>query len=180
MNFCEDNTNIVELYNFNQPIIYFLLNDDEVVYVGQSKNGIARPVSHCDKVFNRIKILPCKMTELNYLEDIYIVKYKPKYNLEFNKTANLSLQHIRGKLIKYFDMDKTTISTYDVKKLLTILKLTSTPVCDCTTLELDKFGQLCEYIQECKLVINKKFNKNVLNDRYNMYKSIVTNTSYKE
>lgn len=41
---------------YYDSIIYFLLQDDEVVYVGQSKGGLARPFSHCvDKDFNLVK-----------------------------------------------------------------------------------------------------------------------------
>lgn len=43
-----------------EPIIYFLLNGDEVVYVGQSITGLCRPYSHSDKQFDNVSIIRCK------------------------------------------------------------------------------------------------------------------------
>lgn len=45
MNFAE-NENSRILPNVQSPIIYFLMDGDEVVYVGQSKIGLARPYYH--------------------------------------------------------------------------------------------------------------------------------------
>lgn len=66
--------------------VYFLLQDEDVVYVGQTTSGIIRPISHLnDKVFNFIKIIYCERENLGKMEHKYILKYNPLYN----KTKNI-------------------------------------------------------------------------------------------
>ena len=77
MKFKENNT---ETYpSIQEPIIYFLLDKEDVVYVGQSKSGMGRPYQHKDKVFDKISVLKCSEKVLDALETEYIKKYKPKY-----------------------------------------------------------------------------------------------------
>lgn len=64
--------------------IYFLLSNDEIVYVGQSQSVLTRIAAHHqakEKVFNRIFVIECKPVELNHLEALYIDKYKPRHNI---------------------------------------------------------------------------------------------------
>ncbi len=65
-------------------IIYFLLLDKEVVYVGQSKNGLSRALSHPDIKHDSIAIYECEIPELDYFEDFFIAKYQPVCNKKFN------------------------------------------------------------------------------------------------
>lgn len=70
-----------------QPIIYFLLSGDEIVYVGQSKHGISRIYKHVTdktKSFTHYFYHSCPVEYLNYLEKLYIKKFTPKYNLVHN------------------------------------------------------------------------------------------------
>ena len=64
--------------------IYFLLQDEEVVYVGKCVNGLARLTAHkTDKKFNYFCWLDCPNADdkkLLQLETKYILKYLPKYN----------------------------------------------------------------------------------------------------
>ena len=61
--------------------VYFLLQGDEVVYVGQTTRGLQRVYQHIlTKNFNKIYIIEVDEEELDYQEDFYIDKYKPKYN----------------------------------------------------------------------------------------------------
>jgi hypothetical protein len=63
--------------------IYFLVNDDNLVYVGKSNNGIlGRINSHIkDKDFDSAYYVAISSEELlDEYERKYIVKYKPKYN----------------------------------------------------------------------------------------------------
>ena len=60
--------------------IYLLINDEEVVYVGQTKSGLRRIMQHNDKVFNKYSFVETPLDELDYYEDIYIMKFQPKYN----------------------------------------------------------------------------------------------------
>lgn len=59
MNFAE-NENSRILPNVQSPIIYFLMDEDEVVYVGQSKIGLSRPYSHKDKNLPKLQLLIAK------------------------------------------------------------------------------------------------------------------------
>lgn len=64
--------------------VYFLLDQETIVYVGQSLNVMARLSDHRregQKQFNRIFVVECKIGELTHLEALYIDKFKPIYNL---------------------------------------------------------------------------------------------------
>jgi len=63
-----------------QKIIYLLMKDDIVVYVGQS-NSTSRPFQHTDKKWDKVKyiMIPTKY-DLNFVEKVFIDRYKPKYN----------------------------------------------------------------------------------------------------
>lgn len=62
--------------------IYFLCQGDVVVYVGQTHSGLYRPYSHHkDKQFDNVKIIPCKLNELDALERHFIEKYQAHYNI---------------------------------------------------------------------------------------------------
>jgi hypothetical protein len=62
--------------------IYFLINNNEIVYVGQSINIHQRLQKHLyEKQFDKINIIPCERFELNRMESLYINKFKPKLNV---------------------------------------------------------------------------------------------------
>jgi excinuclease UvrABC nuclease subunit len=67
--------------------IYFLLQDDEVVYVGQSQNVGQRVYDHVakgKKRFNYCAVYKCSHLshkEINRLESDLIVELEPKYNI---------------------------------------------------------------------------------------------------
>lgn len=69
-----------EIPNNVESGIYLLINDEEVVYVGQTKNGLRRIMQHNNKVFNKYSFIETSLDELDYYEDIYIMKFQPKYN----------------------------------------------------------------------------------------------------
>lgn len=60
MKFCEDESMVITIPKYASNLVYFLLKDNEVVYVGQTTQGIVRPFSHRDKDFDEIKIIYCK------------------------------------------------------------------------------------------------------------------------
>lgn len=67
----------------NEPkcFIYFLLDDEnEVLYVGQTTQGMSRIYQHKDKEFSKVYIILCEEEYLNEVELEYIEKYKPIYN----------------------------------------------------------------------------------------------------
>ena len=83
-----------------QNAIYFLINNDEVIYVGQTKNGLKRILQHGDKFFNKYSFIEKPIEALDYWEDYYIMKYQPKYNNSYNHNR-LSLNSAYNQL-KYY------------------------------------------------------------------------------
>lgn len=89
----------------NQNVIYFLFDDEELVYIGQSKLGKTRLIKHikeAKKTFNSFYILPVKLLgqkgsgkleklyPLDVIEFMLIVLYSPKYNQTINdRTKNV-------------------------------------------------------------------------------------------
>lgn len=100
MKFEEENS--IEIKKCNNVFVYFLLKNNIVVYVGQTKNGLLRPLSHKDKDYDTIKIIYCKENELDFLEDYYITKYNPIYNQMYNVSMNYGLKRCKIKLNEYF------------------------------------------------------------------------------
>jgi len=72
--------------------IYFLINSNEIVYIGQSINVAARIATHensLDKQFTEFSFIECPREFLNELEAAYIMKFNPKYNIvKPNKVAS--------------------------------------------------------------------------------------------
>ena len=101
----------------NKTFVYFLLENDIVVYVGQTRRGIIRPLSHKDKIFDTIKILYCDKSELDFLEDKYISKYIPKYNKTLELSSMYSLMRARNKIRK-----ETTVYDFSIPDLKEIIK----------------------------------------------------------
>lgn len=63
--------------------IYFLIDSDQVVYVGQSVNCQARVFVHDSqrqKAFSHYSIIECPAADLNKMEAYYIWLLQPKYN----------------------------------------------------------------------------------------------------
>lgn len=113
MKFKENNT---ETYpSIQEPIIYFLLDKEDVVYVGQSKSGMGRPYQHKDKVFDKISVLKCSEKVLDALETEYIKKYKPKYN---KKIGNTHYSLARTKRIIKKNTNIHDFNIYDLNKIL--------------------------------------------------------------
>ena len=68
--------------NITGGSVYVLFNEDEVVYVGQSKNPCSRIASHNkDKIFTAYRIMQCRPDRMLYWESVLIAGYnQPKYN----------------------------------------------------------------------------------------------------
>ena len=60
--------------------VYFLLDGDDVVYVGQSVNVYSRIGQHTDKRFDRYAFVPCHVDALDKLESLYIHCLRPRLN----------------------------------------------------------------------------------------------------
>jgi hypothetical protein len=70
--------------------VYFLVRDGRVVYVGQGVNCGSRSLSHSDKKFDHVFVMPCPRQDLNKVEAAFISVLKPEYNAirKTSKTGN--------------------------------------------------------------------------------------------
>ena len=65
----------------HRDCVYILYDDDEIVYVGQSKNVYNRLNQHIkDKEFDRVRYLHCRKDRKLYWEKVLTTRYQPKYN----------------------------------------------------------------------------------------------------
>jgi hypothetical protein len=78
--------------------VYFLIDGDRVVYVGQSVNVYARIASHHSKVFDRFAFIPCGKEVLDNLESLYIHIFRPPLNADMHgrKQAPMPLNKLIG------------------------------------------------------------------------------------
>jgi hypothetical protein len=78
--------------------VYFLIDGDKVVYVGQSVNVYARIALHHDKAFDRFAFIPCGKKVLDSLESLYIHILRPPLNADTHgrKQAPMSLDKLIG------------------------------------------------------------------------------------
>lgn len=80
--------------------VYFLVQGNEVVYVGQSRNVFVRVSTHAHgKAFDRYAYVPCSATALDKLESLYIHVLRPRLNGNVNaqeKTAPLKFNQLFG------------------------------------------------------------------------------------
>lgn len=119
MKFSEKDFIPVPLYQ--KSFIYFLIKENEVVYVGKTTQGISRPFSHKDKDYDSINIIYCDEKDLDELEDMYISKYKPPYNKLLNFNINYTLSRVRDEIRKKYDNKKFSKPT--LKKIIKALDI---------------------------------------------------------
>ena len=61
--------------------VYFLISNDEIIYVGQTKDMCVRMLSHSrNKTFDSIKYLETEPKKLIELEEYYIIALQPRDN----------------------------------------------------------------------------------------------------
>jgi len=90
------------------PSLYFLINEDTIVYVGISIKPHSRIEQHTDKVFDKIFIYKCKSIEMSKtLETHYITTLKPKYNKAENEDWKLSIKPPKIKRTDYILLQET-------------------------------------------------------------------------
>ena len=79
--------------------VYFLLEGNEIVYVGQSTHVYSRIAQHNDKTFDRYAFIPCPPDKLDRLESLYIHYLRPRLNGNTSnggKLAQLSFAELIG------------------------------------------------------------------------------------
>ena len=84
-----ENLRTLPHYNMS-PAIYFLVKEDEVVYIGQSTNPAARAATHeSTKIFDRVFLLPVPRSAMNGIEGALIRLLQPKLNGGTNHKCGL-------------------------------------------------------------------------------------------
>ena len=76
--------NISDFPSYGTSGIYFLLDEDEIVYIGQSRDIRRRIGLHLSdgcKRFNSIRFFKCSRARLDHNETRLIAFYRPKYNI---------------------------------------------------------------------------------------------------
>lgn len=70
-----------EISEEERCLVYFLIKDNEIVYVGQTIQGLLRVYTHCgQKDFDSYFAIKCEKEKLNEVEASYIVKFNPVLN----------------------------------------------------------------------------------------------------
>lgn len=67
-------------FKFTIVGIYFLIWENELVYIGKSNDVYTRIKQHKDKIFDRYAIIECPIEELELWEGIFIHQFKPELN----------------------------------------------------------------------------------------------------
>ncbi len=76
----------------NISAVYFLINNKNVVYVGQTNNLFRRISEHKDKLFDDIYWFPTNKTELKTVEEYFIIAMNPEYNKTHYKRLMLNIK----------------------------------------------------------------------------------------
>ena len=87
-----ENLRMMPHYNMT-PAVYFLVEEDKVVYIGQSTNPASRVAAHeSTKIFDRVFVLPVPRSALNGVEGALIRLLQPKLNGGERNQKNKGLQ----------------------------------------------------------------------------------------
>jgi len=93
-------TEIEDMTQFDpiEPCLYFLMDGDHVVYVGQTRSFHLRMYQHKNgeastpaKVFNRVKYEVMDRNELDKAEAWHMLKHMPKYNRQLRLKGQLNM-----------------------------------------------------------------------------------------
>lgn len=98
-----------------EMIIYFLIRDDEIIYVGQTKDLNQRLSQHSTKGFDRYNFIVVDSNHADVIESLYIHSVNPEMNsdmthhaLKFKtreKRAPLSIDRIAEMLCDHIDAE---------------------------------------------------------------------------
>lgn len=144
MRFEEDDSKFILLPKYLDCFIYFLIKEKEVVYVGQTTQGLIRPFSHKNKEFDEIRIMYCNKNDLDYFEDKYITKYKPIYNKQVNYKYNYSFKMVKGLIRKNTKLSNFNLT--DLKKIIHILDIKVSNQYEVLTITFKDYEKIYNYI----------------------------------
>lgn len=106
---------------YEKSNIYFLIDGEEIVYVGQSLDVYSRVTAHrSNKDFTHYSHFECEKADANELEDMYITLLDPHYNKKLNKYGRY---YNISEIATEFDLDLQEITT--ILKHMNILPLFS-------------------------------------------------------
>lgn len=142
----EETNNVIDIPIYDKCFVYFLLQNDEVVYVGQTHKGLTRPLQHTDKVFDRIKIIYCDSRFLDLTEDVYIEKYKPVYNTFCNYKYDYSLHRIRNSIRQILDNENFNIT--DLRNILRTLNISTRHTKASEQVSFYEYVKILNYIKD--------------------------------
>jgi len=142
----EENSNCIRIPIAREPIIYFLLDGNEVVYIGQSKLGLFRPYSHSNKHFTSVSVIKCKLEDLDSLEIFYIRKYMPKYNQKIvDDKHEFSFGKVRKIIREQTEFKCCTV--FHIKKIVKIMKINTIPIKDAFYITSDDSEKIIDYVK---------------------------------
>ena len=134
----------ISIEEYKKVFIYFLIKNDEVVYVGKTTQGIFRPLSHRNKDYDKINIIYCDVDKSDKLESYYILKYKPKYNKELNYNSFYTMNMVVQKIKREIDFN------FNLWRLKSIIKETQINIQEFNGkkyISKDDFKEIIAYIR---------------------------------
>ena len=108
----------IKIADINLIGIYFLLKDNKIVYIGQTTNGLSRILSHKDKDYDSYSFFPFLKHNLDYIESINIIHYKPIYNKSVISTTFTTIGGLNIQYKKFFGNANLLV----LKKVIKILE----------------------------------------------------------
>lgn len=97
------------------PGVYFLMDGEEVIYIGKSLNPFARIGAHVlEKDFDGVFVLPVDEKDLTDYEGALIVYFKPRLNGGDRRKLNESLTCAGGNPWRYKEIIQSLLGVQDV------------------------------------------------------------------
>lgn len=117
-----EDSSIISIKNIpkiSKSFVYFLIEKGNIVYVGQTTQGLSRPFHHTDKSFDEVRMVEVPSDMLDTFEKFYILKYSPRYNKDLNQ--RIGLKEAKGIIRLYCKNESYNLK--DLKQDITKLKI---------------------------------------------------------
>jgi hypothetical protein len=80
----------INISNNMKSLVYFLIKDEQIVYIGKTKKGFKRVFEH-RKDFDNFSYIEVPESLLDTIETLYIERYKPIMNTNKGSCQDYSL-----------------------------------------------------------------------------------------
>ena len=137
--------NCVRVEKIDNVFVYFLIKGEEVVYVGQTRVGMQRPLSHTDKDFDYIMVQYCDISKLDEIESKYIVKYNPIYNKTMNTMMWYGMERARNIIRRKLNNHNFTVPK--LRKVMKEINVTSLRAYNTEVLYIDDLYKIINYLK---------------------------------